>query len=413
MVYPFYKLFNKFFKKTFVKVKALELFRLIRLTGFSIVIYIFKYRKVKAIPSVRKGFKDHRSAIVNNDPKYIAIFRRLVDFYKKVKTQQEDIEGTYRTGKMWQSFIDLEFEDLITALRNNNIMELQKLLENFSREGFTRNVGIGHDYGEMKKNPLYKYQYVNSWHEFYGVYTGLFGRNLNMSFPLVGNPTGLSHDGQIISLDVFRYHYYAEEVLSLLQDVKNPVFCEIGSGMGGQAYKIISNSKGKITCILLDIPEVLVIASYFLMTALPQKKFLLFGEDRLNPSHLDKYDIILMPNFMLPRLKDNSVDLFFNSCSFSEMEKVTVEEYIIQIERICRKYLFHINHTAKFVWNKNGKEISNLPADQIRPNCKRFKKIYQHPRLFSRLEDKIFYLRAKARHFAFLYERISSDLSEM
>ena len=103
MVYPFYKLFNKFFKKTFVKVKALGLLRLIGLTGFSIVIYIFKYRKVKAIPSVGKGFKDHRSAIVNNDPKYIEIFRRLVDFTKKQKHNKrtlKDLTGQVKCGKV-------------------------------------------------------------------------------------------------------------------------------------------------------------------------------------------------------------------------------------------------------------------------------------------------------------------------
>lgn len=188
--------------------------------------------------------------------------------------------------------------------------------------------------------------------------------------------------------------------------MKNPIICEIGGGLGGQAYKILSNSDRDLTYILLDIPEMLVISSYFLMAALPEKRFLLYGEGPLDSSKLDQYDVIIMPNFMLPLLGDETVDLFFNACSFSEMDSVTVKEYIRQIERICRKYFMHINHNAKFVWYDNGKEIVNMTGSEIRPDPVRFKKIYQHPRLFALLEDKLFYYYQKVGHFAFLYERI-------
>ena len=67
----------------------------------------------------------------------------------------------------------------------------------------------------------------------------------------------------------------------------------------------------------------------------------------------------------------------------------------------------HINHNVKYVWYDNdGKEILNMSANQIRPDPGRFKKIYQHPRVFARLNDKLFYYYHKAGHFAFLYERI-------
>ena len=142
------------------------------------------------------------------------------------------------------------------------------------------------------------------------------------------------------------------------------------------------------------------------MVAFPDKRFLLYGENAKDNMNLDQYDIILMPNFVLPKLSDETVDLFFNESSFSEMNRETTEEYVCQIERISRKYFMHINHDAKFLWNENGKKLENLPGSQINPDPSRFKRIYKHPRLFARLEDKVFYYSNKADHFAFLYERI-------
>jgi len=387
--------------------KVFKLLSPISLSIFSVMIYIFKYRKFKAILSVKKGLKDHRPGVTTGDTRYITIFKRLVDSYNKAKAEQENIDQPYRVGHMWQGILDDRFVDLVTSLRNKDTVKLQALLENFHREGFTLYSGGGsEDYYAMKKNPLYKYQFVNTWYKYYNIYKEVAGGHPLLTYPLLGNSVGLYHDGQIIPIEAVRYHYYATEILSLLRGVNNPVICEIGGGLGGQTYTILSNSDRAITYILLDIPEMLVISSYFLMAALPEKKFLLYGGGPLDSGKLDQYDIILMPNFMLPQLGDETVDLFFNACSFSEMDSVTVEEYIRQIERICRRYFMHINHNAKFVWYDEGKEIVNMPGSQIRPDPWRFKKIYQHPRVFARLGDKIFYYYHKAGHFAFLYERI-------
>ena len=401
-IYPVYKLLRKVYGK------ANRILTLAGLGIYSIALYIFKYRKFKAIPSVKKGFNDHKANVHERNDRYIAIFKRLLDSYNKAKAEQKNVDQPYRVGRMWQDMIDRNFEDLVTSLRNKDTVKLQALLENFEREKFTIGISGAIDYYAMKKNPLYKYQFVNTWYKHYDTYKERARNYKQLTYPMLGNPAGLYHDGQVIPLDVIAYHYYAIEILSLLAGVDNPLVCEIGGGHGAQAYKILSISDHPITYVLLDIPEVLVIASYFLMAALPEKKFLLFGEGSMDSDKLDNYDIVLMPNFMLPQLGDETVDLFYNANSFSEMDSATVEEYIHQIERICRRYFFHVNHNAKFVWYDDRKEIVNIPASQIKPDPRRFKKTYQHPRLFTRLEDKIFYYRYKAGHFAFLYGRIRS-----
>lgn len=344
--------------------------------------------------SINKGFKDHRSKVVVGDVQYMTIFERLTDSYKKAKADQINVDLPYRVGPMWQNIVNKDFENLSDCLRIKDVAKLKTILENFHREPCSSSAGGGFgDYHMMKKNPfLYKYLFAYTWYKYYNTYKEVTGDNLELSFPLVGNPVGLYHGGQIIPSEAIRYHYYAREILSLLRDVDHPVVCEIGCGVGGLAHAITSNSGRDITYILLDIPETLVISSYFLMAALPEKKFMLYGEGLLDSGNLDQYDIILMPNFMLPQLADEKVDLFFNSNSFSEIDSVTVEEYIRQIERICRKYFMHINHTAKFVWyDDDGEKVVNMCGTEIRPDPARFKKIYQHPRVFASVKDEAFY----------------------
>ena len=154
----------------------------------------------------------------------------------------------------------------------------------------------------------------------------------------------------------------------------------------------------------MDIPEVLVLSSYFLMAAFPQKKFLLYKEGQQDFSKLEQYDVILMPNFVLPQLGGETVDLFFNQASFSEMDSTTVEEYLHQVERICRRYLMHINHNTKFEFKVDGVETHNMPCNQVIPSPNRFKRIYRHPWMFNKKPEEIRH-RGVERYIAFLYER--------
>ncbi len=368
--------------------------------------YALSFRRFKTIASLRRVLDDRRPSAPTGHESYGSIFPRLSDAYRRAKEHQDTIPEPYRVGPLWQSVVDQRCGDLAAALQDRDHVRLRALLENFHREKFT--VGSGEasgDYYRMKANPLYKYQFACTWHEYYRIYEELAGDGSHLTYPLLGNPVGLSHHGQVIPIEAVRYHYYATEILSLLTDVEQPTVCEIGGGLGGQAYKTLSDSMRPMTYVLLDIPEGLVVASYFLMTALPEKTFLLYGEGPLDAHALKEYDVILMPNFALPQLGGDAVDLFFNSSSFSEMNRVTVEEYLLQIQRICRRYFMHINHTARFTWSDHCGESTNLPANEIELDPRRFKRIYQHRRPFARAEDRMFYRYHKAGHFAFRHER--------
>ncbi|MDD5458727.1 MAG: putative sugar O-methyltransferase [Phycisphaerae bacterium] len=371
------------------------------------LIYLLKYRKFHADESMKKGFEDHRSDIDTNGTEYAAIFERLLPAYNKAKQQQKNVDCVYQIGPLWQKMIEDQFTDLIEASSSSDTTKLRALLENFQREKFTfSSGGSAGDFHSLQNNRLYKYQFINGWYKYYDIYNDLCNDHPELTYPLYGNPAGLYYNGQVIPTEAIRYHYYATEIQSLLRDVDNPVICEIGGGLGGQAYKVISSLNKPATYILLDIPEMLIVSSYFLLAALPNKKILLYGENTCNSTEFSQYDVVLLPHFMLNQMQNESVDLFFNSNSLSEMTCDTAQEYIRQIERICRKYFMHINHNVKFAWRENGNEATNMRATDMIPDPKKFKRIYQHLRAFSKIDDKIFYYRKKAKHFTFLYEKM-------
>jgi putative sugar O-methyltransferase len=99
---------------------------------------------------------------------------------------------------------------------------------------------------------------------------------------------------------------------------------EIGGGLGGQAYQTIQMCDGQVSkYIVFDIPEVATISAYFLLSAFPDKCVRLFGEGPVSVASCEEYDIAVFPHFTINQLSDASVDLFYNSCSFSEMDGVS------------------------------------------------------------------------------------------
>ncbi len=80
---------------------------------------------------------------------------------------------------------------------------------------------------------------------------------------------------------------------------------------------------------------------------------------------------------------DSSVDLCYNSCSFSEMDSTASREYLAIIERICRKYFMHENHDTEFRFNNaDGSMSVSIIGSNLIPDPARFKRIFKKPRVY-------------------------------
>jgi putative sugar O-methyltransferase len=161
--------------------------------------------------------------------------------------------------------------------------------------------------------------------------------------PDVGSPWGYTVDSTLVMGTAPRHHYYADQVARLVEDVRRPRIAEIGGGFGGFAYCLLAHRCPHASYLDFDLPEVVALESYYLLSAFPERAILLYGEAPLDEQTLERFDLLLMPNFAIAQLPPRSVDLVINSASLSEMHRPTVEQYIADIGRVSRRFFFHDN----------------------------------------------------------------------
>jgi hypothetical protein len=275
------------------------------------------------------------------------------------------------------------------------------LLANFSREPFA--IGTGGSYDEVvryKHSLLGKIYIKTVWCGYRDKLLELGVEPMKITYPMIGNPAGIPLNGHTIPVETLRHVYHAFETRELLKNIESPFVVEIGGGFGGQAYQTLTqcresgNSLGKY--LDFDIPEVQIVASYFLLKAFREEEVCLFGEGDLT----DSFAVGIFPHFTMEDLADSSADLIFNSHSFSEMDREASLNYLSIINRVCRGYFMHINHEMPFSFiQPDGSVSENLVGSKMRPDPDYSRCVYKRAKRFERPEDMPF------ESFEYLYER--------
>lgn len=346
----------------------------------------------------QSGFKDHRSE-VNFKSISDRNILRIIKAYKLAK-QHQNIIAELEIKGLWSEWISINFSDLIEALDRENIDQLRQIFDNIMRNPCTVGLGSFDEWNRSKR--LFGKSYIK--YVWYDYYTKLSKQNpeYKITFPLVGNPSGLSLKNIVVPYESLRHSYRAEEIKNCLFDCGQKIIVEIGGGYGGLAFQldtILGHTNFHYS--LYDIPEVAAIASSFLLTSLSEDKVKLYGEE---PFSLNvNSQVCIYPHFAIAQLEEQSVDLIYNSCSFSEMDGQSVKYYLKVIEKACRKYFMHDNHDKKLIFKEaDGLYSENIIGSDIIPSTNSFKLIYKKLRTHGLPEDKSFL------HHEFLYKRKDS-----
>lgn len=272
-----------------------------------------------------------------------ALIRKLIKSYIQAKEHEKSCLAPYQTGANWKSFMELTRKPFYKAMKEQNTDKIAELLQNFFRNCLSTGIMGGEQaFKNSKDNPEVYKEFLHN----FKVWTYSINSDCEiqeLAMPPVGNPYGFDVEGQLINTNCFWNHYRAHYCNKLLDGQEKSIVAEIGGGYGGFAYYLLKNNQS-IAYINFDLPENLLISSYYLSLAYPDKRVLYFNEVKpLTEDLLKDYDIILMPHYMLLQLPDLSVDFFINTISLSEMEYDTICEYISQISRTCKSYFYHEN----------------------------------------------------------------------
>lgn len=304
---------------------------------------------------------------------------RICKAYQSWKLTQATSRPEYQVSREWLPIYSKYMAKVSRALLECDITNLKKMYENFFRDPLSTGLhGLHFEMVETYMNPSAPPTQVAL--EAYGKVAMQYANNFLLNCrdvsikalerPPIGNPYGYSLDN-ITVFPCAEYHLcFARKIGALLSGVQSPVVMELGGGFGGMAYYLLRDYPS-VQYIGIDLPENAALQAYYLMSYFPNLKIRLFGEENFGDSA--DYNVLIMPNFAIECLPENSVNLSFNSYSLAEMSVDSINNYINLICQITRDFILHLNHVY---WEVSS---DNFPID-----FSKFQLLFRNPTMWGK-----------------------------
>lgn len=166
--------------------------------------------------------------------------------------------------------------------------------------------------------------------------------------PDLGGGDAILYRGKRVSVDLLQSIeelYAIRDAVGFQQD-DSVVFCELGAGYGRLAH-VVMCAMPRAKYVLVDLPESLLLAQYYLATLHPDAPAALYPESAAclaTAQALAPYRLIFALPHLLPRLPRQYVDVFVNTYSFMEMPPEQIERYFRTIDELEVGYFYTKQH---------------------------------------------------------------------
>ena len=166
-----------------------------------------------------------------------------------------------------------------------------------------------------------------------------------------GNNLCPVYRGQRLSRRLLLHAYYLSQIRKHTGFRKDDSFSilDLGGAYGG-LVRLLSLYYTNCRAFLIELPEICVLAGYFLSQALPRKRIVVLSEldlDDLKAGRIDlsRGDVFVLPTWVIEHLPDKCIDLVINTTSLGEMSMESGQYYIRHIERLTRGYFYSCNRS--------------------------------------------------------------------
>lgn len=156
-----------------------------------------------------------------------------------------------------------------------------------------------------------------------------------------GGSACVYYRGQYLSEKLLFHTLIMHDILGHVdfEEQKRNVIVDIGSGYGGLDC-LLAHYIPNSCFVLVDLPETLLLTSYFIAYNFPNKRVALLSDiadclDAFEDLVLE-YDFIIVPPVVVEKIPADFIDLVMNSASLGFMEKEYVNYYLEHIYRILR-----------------------------------------------------------------------------
>ena len=318
------------------------------------------------------------------------LISRLMPSFSAAKKDQKEVPSPYQPGADWEKILTAEWGKFISDINHEEINELSLFLRNFFRNeglsGYWGNSNMFDVFSSLDSNESrYRAALMNQQYEVWReAHSGTPMAELDA--PRIGNPWGYVIDDALVYEPVFEYHHQASYLASLYPDTPTPVILEIGGGFGGLAFHILKKIP-KAKYIGFDLPESMVLQAYYLSCAFPEARILFYkeGHGAIDRELLEQYDVILMPNFMLPQTESSIADIVVNFRSLSEMPMETINEYCSNMDRLSHGFIVHEN-----IYKPRLDDWHGIPAPEF-PSFNSHSLIAEHESIWPRYDGGSYY----------------------
>lgn len=211
----------------------------------------------------------------------------------------------------------------------------------------------------------------------------------------VGNPNVFRYNGYRYTLRWLRHIIFLGLFKEFLEFRLKDDFTtlDIGSSYGIFSY-LLKNEFPNGHNILLDFPEQLVLAHYFLGLSFPDAKIAGYKEisqlNMIDKDFIKKYDFILIPCSFYKKIMPHSLDLITNFASLGEIKREWFDFYLKSEPFSSTKYFFTVNRFQSAPTFDTDLTILDYPLSE-----------------FKKLDFKIFdfFTYAYFKKYLFLYEK--------
>lgn len=297
--------------------------------------------------SMDKGLQDFKTELPDQKP----LIQRIITAYQRAK-EDESKYPQFMSNEMWTKDIQKTRGYLIDALSRGSVSDVEEYMRNFWRTSLSHHLVKYPRFEDMQADPDLKSlfeTYVALDINRVATYLPDWVKVETLAIPCIGNPFGGMVRGTLVTGASIHTYYYAQKVMALLKSSYSSNVVEIGGGIGILAYYLLRDSF-YLPYHNYDIPEILAINQYYLLNALPNISFNLYGEDS-SISYVG-----LLPSFAWNL---RGADIVINFHSLSEMRKETVEAYLGELK--C-EYFYHENSFIKQEYNETP--VSEFPIDR-------------------------------------------------
>ncbi len=189
----------------------------------------------------------------------------------------------------------------------------------------------------------------------------------------IGNPGYYFVDGEKINERFLRHCHFFSLFKKKIPINKINYVTDIGGGYGSFARMIHKQFK-KVKIIIVDLPEQLFFAKYYLSSNFPNSRVSniqdIYKTNKIDKKFVDKYEIVLVPNTEYKKIKiDYKKNLIVNFNSFGEIDKQSFDNYFNSEILIKSKYLFSVNRIDSFPTYNNNTTFLDYKFEK-------YKKIY-------------------------------------